>query len=87
MRFESIEKKEIDNSSDRLITEQAWYHSQSNRQNGIALNDTYRLYIAYYHGHSGYARGNWSATAKAGAKRASGMAMAYARQLRSCGGW
>jgi uncharacterized protein YbaA (DUF1428 family) len=24
---------------------------------------------------------------KAGAKRASGMAMAYARQLRSCGGW
>ncbi|ABR61053.1 transglycosylase SLT domain-containing protein [Sinorhizobium medicae] len=62
----------------------AWYHNQSHKRNGIALNDTYRLYIAYYHGHSGYARGNWSATAKAGAKRASGMAAVYARQLRGC---
>ena len=63
----------------------AWYHNQSHQRNGIALNDTYRLYIAYYHGHSGYARGNWSDTAKAGAKRASGMAANYARQLRGCG--
>jgi GNAT superfamily N-acetyltransferase len=28
LRFESIEKKEIDNSSDMMIIEQAWYHSQ-----------------------------------------------------------
>src|SRR5690606_32994678 len=28
-----------------------WYHHQSHTRNGIALNDTYRLYIAYYHGH------------------------------------
>ena len=63
----------------------AWYHNQSHQRNGIALNDTYRLYIAYYPGHSGYARGNWSDTAKAGAKRASGMAANYARQLRGCG--
>ena len=65
----------------------AWYHSQSNRTNGIALNDTYRLYIAYYHGHAGYQRGNWSSTAKAGAKRAANMAVKYSHQLKTCGSW
>ena len=65
----------------------AWYHSESNRKNGIPLNDTYRLYIAYYHGHAGYTRGNWSGTAKTGAKRAANMASAYSRQLRDCGSW
>ena len=64
-----------------------WYHSESNRKNGIALTDTYRLYIAYYHGHAGYKRGNWSGTAKAGAKRAANMASSYSRQLRDCGSW
>ena len=64
-----------------------WYHSESNRKNGIALNDTYRLYIAYYHGHTGYQRGNWSSTAKAGGKRAATMAVKYSHQLKSCGGW
>ncbi|WP_457583949.1 transglycosylase SLT domain-containing protein [Ensifer canadensis] len=63
----------------------AWYHRESSQKNGIALNDTYRLYIAYYHGHAGYARGNWSNTAKSGAKRASGMATLYSRQLSGCG--
>lgn len=65
----------------------AWYHHQSHLKNGIALNDAYRLYIAYYHGHAGYQRGNWSATAKVGAKRAAGMAGNYGRQLRNCGAW
>ncbi|MCJ8052555.1 transglycosylase SLT domain-containing protein [Shinella curvata] len=65
----------------------AWYHAESNRKNGIALNDTYRLYIAYYHGHSGYSRGNWSATSKAGAKRAANIASNYSRQLKNCGSW
>ena len=36
-----------------------WYHSTSNRQNGIALNDPYNLYLAYYSGHGGYANGVW----------------------------
>ncbi|MBK5565976.1 hypothetical protein AB4Z34_33380 [Ensifer sp. 2YAB10] len=63
----------------------AWYHRESAQQNGIALNDAYRLYIAYYHGHAGYARGNWSDTAKTGAKRAAGMASIYNKQLRGCG--
>lgn len=64
-----------------------WYHYQSHQKNGIALNDTYRLYIAYYSGHAGYARGNWSSTAKTGAARASKMAARYNAQLRNCGGW
>jgi hypothetical protein len=64
-----------------------WYHQESNRKNGIALHDTYRLYIAYYHGHAGYQRGNWSGTARAGAKRAANMAASYSRQLKNCGSW
>ncbi|NVP57880.1 transglycosylase SLT domain-containing protein [Mycoplana rhizolycopersici] len=64
-----------------------WYHSQSNRKNGIPLNDTYRLYIAYHEGHAGYSRGNWSAPAKAGANRASKMASRYSKQLRNCSSW
>jgi len=50
----------------------AWYHAESNRKNGIALTDTYRLYIAYYHGHAGYSRGNWSGTPATGARSAGG---------------
>ncbi|MCF3641836.1 transglycosylase SLT domain-containing protein [Rhizobium sp. TRM95111] len=65
----------------------AWYHHQSHLKNGIARNDTYRLYIAYHEGHAGYARGRWSAPAKQGAARASKIAAQYSRQLRDCGSW
>lgn len=64
-----------------------WYHHQSHLKNGIALNDAYRLYIAYHEGHAGYKRGSWSAPAKAGANRASKMAARYSSQLRNCSGW
>ncbi len=64
-----------------------WYHHQSHLKNGIALNDAYRLYIAYHEGHGGYARGNWSGPAKAGANRASKMAARYSQQLRNCSAW
>ncbi|WP_099867707.1 transglycosylase SLT domain-containing protein [Pararhizobium haloflavum] len=65
----------------------AWYHAQSNRRNGIALNDMYNLYLAYYSGHGGYSRGAWrnSSIAKNGASRAAGMAQKYANQMRACG--
>lgn len=64
----------------------AWYHRQSHEKNGIALNDPYNLYLAYYSGHEGYKRGNWrsSSTAQAGAKRFSDMSYTYARQLQTC---
>lgn len=65
-----------------------WYHYQSYRKNGINRSDAYSLYLAYYSGHGGYARGVWrgNATALNGAKRAQTMANRYAAQLRSCGG-
>lgn len=65
----------------------AWYHGQSNARNGIARNDMYNLYLAYYSGHAGYERGAWqdSSIAKAGAARAQSMAERYAAQMRACG--
>ncbi len=36
-----------------------WYNDRSHRQLGIAKNDSYNLYLAYYVGPTGYARGVW----------------------------
>lgn len=62
-----------------------WYHRQSHERNGIALNDMRNLYLAYYSGHGGYERGNFSSTALYGANRAAEMAQKYAYQMRACG--
>lgn len=64
-----------------------WYHNRSHQLNGIALNDPYGLYLAYYSGHAGYSKGSWrnSSTAQNGARRAADMASRYATQLRGCG--
>nr|WP_246160483.1 transglycosylase SLT domain-containing protein [Aureimonas fodinaquatilis] len=63
-----------------------WYHNNSNRRNGIARNDTYRLYLAYYHGHAGYARGNWrnNTRIQQAAQRTARMSDRYAAQLQNC---
>lgn len=64
-----------------------WYHAKSRRENGIALNDPYNLYLAYYSGHAGYAKGSWrnnSAVQKA-ARRSANMALRYEAQLQQCG--
>ena len=64
-----------------------WYHAKSRRENGIALNDPYHLYLAYYSGHAGYAKGSWrnnSAVQKA-ARRSANMALRYEAQLQQCG--
>ncbi|MET0748444.1 MAG: transglycosylase SLT domain-containing protein [Rhizobium sp.] len=65
-----------------------WYHAQSHQQNGIALNDTYNLYMAYYVGHDGYGRGSWRGNGdlQRTARKAAGIAYTYNGQLRSCGG-
>jgi hypothetical protein len=64
-----------------------WYYAQSHQQNGIALNDTYNLYLSYYVGHDGYARGSWRGNAdlQRTAQRAAGIASTYNSQLRNCG--
>lgn len=64
-----------------------WYHATSHKENGIALNDAYNLYLAYYAGQSGYANGVWRGNAgmKRSARKAAGMARDYAAQMRRCG--
>lgn len=63
-----------------------WYHHQSHIRNGVALHDAYNLYLNYYLGHGGYARGaarqnDW---ARGAAARVQRRADAYAAQLRGC---
>ena len=63
-----------------------WYNDRSNKRLRLRKNDTYNLYLAYYNGHSGYAKGAWkkSSTIKGYAKKASRQAAIYGKQLRRC---
>lgn len=63
-----------------------WYHDKSARTLGIARHDTYNLYLAYYSGHGGYARGSWrsNGTIQNYARQTSQMADRYATQMQSC---
>ncbi len=65
-----------------------WYHYTSHVANGIPLNDPYSLYLAYYSGQSGYAKGSWRSNShvKKAASRFANIANTYAQQLRSCPG-
>ncbi len=64
----------------------AWYNSISVKQNRIAANDTYRLYLAYHEGHGGYSRGTykkkkWLTDV---AKKVDRRAKSYHTQLKKC---
>lgn len=63
-----------------------WYHSKSNRMNGIELNDAYHLYLAYYFGHTAFSRGDWKTNAgmQQVARSTTKMANDYAAQMRAC---
>lgn len=63
-----------------------WYHAYNHSKNGIALTDAYNLYLAYYSGDAGYARGSWrgNSAIQATARRSAQLAATYAQQLRSC---
>jgi hypothetical protein len=72
-----------------------WYNHQSYRRNGIAKNDTYRLYLAYHEGHGGYSRASyrkkqWLMDV---ARKVQRRANSYQSQLTGCeeelkdGGW
>lgn len=65
-----------------------WYNSISRKKNGIGLNDTYSLYLAYHEGHGGFARGTYK---KKGwltgvARKVSRQATTYSGQLKTCEG-
>lgn len=61
-----------------------WYHAKTADTYGVAKNDTYRLYMAYYLGWTGFKRGNWSASVQNYARDTDKMARNYASQLDSC---
>ena len=63
-----------------------WYNRQSYEQNGIALNDSYALYLAYHEGHGGYRAGSynskqWLLDVAASVRD---RANTYSQQLSSC---
>ena len=64
-----------------------WYHYQSYKKNGVARNATYNLYLNYYAGHGGYARGTWKNNKwmKGAAQRTASMANRYQQQMQACG--
>lgn len=63
-----------------------WYNRQSQLRSKIALNDGYRLYLAYHEGHGGYNRGSYQKKAWliGTAKKVSSRASTYAYQLKQC---
>lgn len=63
-----------------------WYYYQSYKRNGIPRDDAYNLYLSYYAGHGGYARGVWKSNAhmRTAAARVASMEKVYRQQLAGC---
>lgn len=61
-----------------------WYHNRSAEKLGIARNDAYNLYLAYYSGWSAYSRGAISPGIRKTAQDTASMAATYASQLQGC---
>ena len=65
-----------------------WYHAKTADTYGVARDDTFNLYLAYYSGWSGYKRGDWrnNAAIQRYARDTDTMARNYTAQLRRCDG-
>ena len=61
-----------------------WYHNRSAETLGIARNDTYNLYLAYYSGWNAYKRGSIGDGPRKTAQATAEMAQSYASQLKGC---
>ena len=63
-----------------------WYNYRSHKTLGIARNDAFHLYMAYYNGPTGYRKGHWrkSPTIKGYATKVRNRASAYSAQLKRC---
>ena len=63
-----------------------WYHAKTVSKYGVAPGDMYSLYLAYYHGWGGYAKGSWrnNASIMNYARQADDMARKYSTQLQGC---
>jgi len=63
-----------------------WYNHTSYKQNGIAKDDAFRLYLAYHEGHGGYKRQTYRSKEwlVEVARKVDRRADDYNRQLRGC---
>jgi hypothetical protein len=63
-----------------------WYHAKTAELHGIARDDAYNLYLAYYFGWTAYERGDWKENVELQhyARETADMAQNYAAQLRGC---
>lgn len=63
-----------------------WYHGKTVATYGVAPNDAYSLYLAYYSGWSAFGKGTWrsNASLKRTARDTALMAQSYERQMASC---
>lgn len=63
-----------------------WYHAKTVSKHGVRPNDAYSLYLAYYSGWGGYARGTWRSNAglQRTARETAKMAISYEKQLQNC---
>jgi hypothetical protein len=63
-----------------------WYFYGTHRRHGVALNDTYHLYLAYHEGNGGFGRRTYEKKPwlKAVARKVDRRAKHYARQYQGC---
>ena len=63
-----------------------WYNNTTSKINGIAKDDSFRLYLNYHEGHGGYKRGSYRAKPWLVdvAKKVERRANMYNRQLAAC---
>lgn len=63
-----------------------WYNNRSAKRLGLKKNDAYSLYLAYYVGPTGYAKGVWrnNGKVKGYARRVADRAYRYQKQLNRC---
>lgn len=74
------------NDFDDAIDFIAWFNHISVKNNKIARNDTYRLYLAYHEGHGGFSRGTFKSKGwlQGVAKKVDKRAKNYRAQLAKC---
>ena len=63
-----------------------WYNHRSHRRLGISKQNAYHMYLAYYTGPTGYAKGVWkkSPSIKGYAGKVAVQAKRYTQQLKRC---
>lgn len=63
-----------------------WYHAKTVSKYGVAPNDAYNLYLAYYSGWGGYGKGTWRSNSglRRTAQDTAKMARSYSTQLARC---